>query len=260
MKARRIFFSVVFAALFSSFFFFVYNTSVGQQERVLKNYLKIAAVSIDPKQSLVVRKAILAGKDRQQISTLPEYQYLKSVLVSLKETIPAGVKWTYLMCPVTAPEVMSMAAVYGHPEVLTSGRDYTVLSVLTVPLDPKQDSSLPGYLYEMTGYPDLIKAIRGPEQTVISQIVYDRQYQNWTRSGFVKVYDDTGRPEAVLGVDITIETEVLQAANALVSAALYSTVLTLFLAVLHRRRKSYADYLHGLGKSAGMVAEKDEAP
>jgi hypothetical protein len=121
---------------------------------------------------------------------LPEYVSLVEQLNRITESFGVPAKWSYIARQ-------------------SDNQDTAQLPVLTVKAEAGNEITIPGYLYDISEYPAMKKAIYGPDDIVVSSIVWDDTYEYLTRSGFAKLYHD-GEFLGVLGVDIKTNHVIMQ--------------------------------------------------
>jgi len=164
----------------------IYSTVKTDQTRI-EDGLRIARLSIDTEQL----KAIYdSGRIGYSLLRLPEYIALVDRLIEITEAFGVPAKWSYIANRCNDP-------------------DTAALPVMTIKPIAGNDITLPGYLYDISKYPAMQKAVYGPDDIVVSSIVWDDTYQYLTRSGFAKLYHK-GEFIGVLGVDIKTNHVIMQ--------------------------------------------------
>jgi len=156
------------------------TVTVVNEHKMVTNGLRIARVAINPKAVAYVNSLVVSDPS---IRHKPEYLELANTLEAISKAFPVDAKWTY---------------------IATKGNsvDDARLSVLTIKYNKDDVSTYPGFIYDISKYPAMQKAIYGDEDIVISTVVWDDIYKFITRSGFAKIYDgDT--VVGVLCVDLT---------------------------------------------------------
>lgn len=164
----------------------IYSTVKTDQTRIA-DAVRIARLAIDTEQLKAVYDS---GRVGYALLRLPEYIALVDQLNLITEAFGIPAKWSYIanQC---------------------GDQDTAALPVMTIKPVAGDDITLPGYLYDISSYPAMQKAIYGPDDIVVSSIVWDETYQYLTRSGFAKLYHK-GEYLGVLGVDIKTNHVIMQ--------------------------------------------------
>jgi hypothetical protein len=188
-----------------------------QDWKMIYSGLKIARAAIDTEKVRFVNQNLHLGFS---LVATDEYQLLVGKLNQITEAFPLKAKWSYISSK-------------------GNSLNTATLTVLTISPSPGDVTTFPGYLYDISKYPSMKKAIYGEDDIVISGIVWDKTYKILTRSGFIKLKDSSGLVLGVLGVDITMEAVLLQLIEIVVFTVLIAlaSLLILFNLMLPPRPK-----------------------
>lgn len=200
------------------------------RERDISAFLKIAEVAIDETDLQFINNAILTKSitPYPDIVNLPQYQNLVRTLTEIQGAYKNNILWTYTMLPLTVEQVDVVASASWDikPSELAD-KKFTAISVLTLEAIENDTTTHPGTLYEYSNYPALVKVLEFSEQATVSGVVYDKVYKSWVKSGFIKIYDYNENVIGILGVDLSIETIIVDVITVLLLATIYSGLITI---------------------------------
>jgi len=191
--------------------------------------VSLARLSIDVNALEAVNSKINGGK---YLINDSDYNKLYSELIKISELFPSNAKWSYI-------------ATNGTNE------NNSMLSVLTINYLFEDKKTTPGYLYDITPYPAMKKAIYSDTDIVVSSIVWDDTYNFLTRSGFAKIYNESGDVIGVLGVDLKtnhIVTQILAMVFFSIAAVMVILIASIKFAAgmgLLLTQKQYDKYIKG---------------
>jgi hypothetical protein len=204
-----------------------YSNSVSREAEQITTALQVGRIALSEEHIMKVNQMILSGSDRLTILKSAPYQNLVHTLNEFSAAAPFKVLWSYLMLPTTLENIDNLASLRGQqvkPSSISDG--WIILSVLTVPFDPKDPDTLPGVIFDTTPYPAMYRLLHSTADVTTSPITYDMTYGTWNRAGFIKVWDDEKRLVASLALEITMETEVWIIGSSLLFSVVFGSILS----------------------------------
>lgn len=220
----------LFSMFFCLFFYSVYSNSVKGIENDLRIGLKLASISLNTDDIQKVNNSILSGASQIETYEMKEYKSLVKTLNKITDNMTVKSQWSYLIYPASIAELYKINKNYGLSDKVLSTS--SVLSVLTVPFDPKDSKTEPGTIFDMKDFPAMFEATKGPSNITVSNLVYDSVYKTWNRGGFIKIRSDDGKFIGVLGTEVPLDKELSLARDALILGGLYSLLFALFFTFL----------------------------
>lgn len=200
------------------------------REKDVSSFLKIAEVAINETDLQDVNRAIITQSivPYPDIVNMPQYQRLVKTLNEIQGSYKSNILWTYIMLPLTAEQADSVAtATWDFKPSELVDRKFTALSVLTLEAVEADTTTHPGTLYEYSNYPALVEILETEQATTVSGIVYDKVYKAWVKSGFIKIHDDQGTVIGILGIDLSVNTIIVDIITVLLLATIYSGLITI---------------------------------
>ncbi|MBM3249693.1 MAG: HD domain-containing protein [Candidatus Omnitrophica bacterium] len=221
-------FSMVFSLAVSNML--IYRFALESQLSQLRDKLMIIAQTA----SLVVDpKALLEIPLNPEGKNTPQYKAIENKLVKIRQGNPS----------ITYIYVMSMTGQEGIWQFIVDAE---------VPATVNQRTADPGEKYDASRFSEILKGFQGPSA--------DRELEvdEWgaTLSGYAPVYDESGRPIALLGVDIMADDvfKTQREVNVRVFSILFGGILlSIFIGILFSRK--ITDPIKKLVEATGHIAE-----
>lgn len=155
---------------------------------MIESAMRTSRMSIDTEALERVKESGMTGYNLLQND---DYKKIVDQLKAISGSFSLPAKWSYI-------------ADVGVNE------NNATLAVLTIHAMEQEETTLPGYLYDISKYPAMQKAIYTDADIVVSSIVFDSTYGFLTRSGFAKLLNKSGEVVGVLGVDIKTNHVIMQ--------------------------------------------------
>lgn len=147
-----------------------------QRTSTFRQYLALVAVGVDAD--------TLVGLNTLIVQTSPEHQahlrfndkYIKlyNYLNEVQRTFHLETLWFYILSPIQEEGLHSM--------------DYVYLSVPTIELDLTNESTFPGFIYDISMFPEIIKVLEGERFVYAPRPAWDEEYNQWVQTAVHAIY------------------------------------------------------------------------